>query len=291
VRAPFDVSFFVPGIHRLLPGRFYGLPLGNASGGPFGIRAFAAAGREEDVETHTHDDAHFVLVLSGTYVTSAYGAREAVRSPTLIFNPPGTTHRDRFTKGIGNFMTVSVGPLTFRETADLQPLAPAAMQLAHPDALKSAFHIVREMCSARDAAVLESSSWELLSEARSSPRAASLSPAWAMRAYEALMDSSSTAQLRIGDVATEIGVHPVHLARVFRRVWGCSPGELLRWRRTDRAAELLRRTTLTAAQIAQEVGFADQSHLTHAFRTRIGLTPSAYRRVFRGYKTVRGTLE
>ena len=105
------------------------------------------------------------------------------------------------------------------------------------------------------------------------------------------MDRCYAAGPRIGDVAAEIGVHPVHLARVFRRAWGCSPGELLRWRRTDWAAELLRETARTVAQIAQEVGFVDQSHLTHAFRTRVGLTPAAYRRVFRGYKSEPAPLE
>ncbi len=279
--SPFDVR----------PGRFYGLPQGNANAGPFEIHSLAATGREEDVETHTHEEAHFVFVLSGAYVTSAYGAREAVRSPTLIFNPPGTTHRDRFVKGIGTFMTISLSSVTFREAADLQGLAPAAMQLCHPNALKLAFQIAREMCSGRDAGVLESGGWELLSKADSTALVASAPPPWATRAYEAVMDSSSAACLRVGDVATEIGVHPVHLARVFRRAWGCSPGELLRWRRTDRAAELLRETTRAVAQIAQEVGFVDQSHLTHAFRTRVGLTPAAYRCVFRGYKSEPAPLE
>jgi AraC family transcriptional regulator len=144
------------------------------------------------------------------------------------------------------------------------------------------------MRSLRDAAVLESGAWELLSAAgRFSAADAGFPPEWALRAHEAIMESSSSASLRIGDVAAEIGIHPVHLARVFRKAWGCSPGELLRWRRTERAAELLCRTASTAADIAQEVGFADQSHLTHAFRTRFGLTPGAYRRVFRGYKTER----
>jgi len=67
----------------LRPGRFYGLPQGNAGGGPFTIHSLAATGCEEDIETHTHHDAHFVFVLSGTYVTSAYGASEAARPPRL----------------------------------------------------------------------------------------------------------------------------------------------------------------------------------------------------------------
>lgn len=281
MRTPFAVGL----------GRFYGLPLRNATGGPFEICTLAATGREEDVANHTHADAHFVLVLSGTYVTSAHGARTVVRSPALIFNPPGTTHRDRFMKGIGTFMTVTLSSVTFRETAELQPLAPAAMQLGHPEAMKLAFNIAREICSGRDAAVLESVGWELLGTAGTPSLMVSASPTWAVRAYEAIMDSSCSADLRVGGVAAEIGIHPVHLARVFRKAWGCSPGELLRWRRTDRAAELLRRTNLTAAQIAQEVGFVDQSHLTHAFRDKIGLTPAAYRRAFRGYKTAGATRE
>jgi AraC family transcriptional regulator len=273
-------------------GPFYGLPLGNADGGPFGIRALAATGREDDVKTHTHEDAHFVLVLSGTYITSAYGLRNTVPAPTLVFNPPGITHRDRFAKGVGTFVTVSLSSTTFRASAEQQPLAHAPMQLCHPDALKSAFRVAREMSSGHDAAVLESAAWELLTAVGPSAQAASGScPHWAVRAYEAVMDGSSATGIRIGDLARAVGIHPVHLARVFRSAWGCSPGELLRWRRTERAAALLRETTLTTAEIAQEVGFADQSHLTHAFRTRIGLTPSAYRRMFRGYKTERARLE
>jgi AraC family transcriptional regulator len=279
LRAPFDAYL----------GRFYGLPMAGTSSGPFAIRVLAATGREEHVKTHTHEDAHFVLALSGTYITSAHGARDTVPSPALVFNPPGITHRDRFVKGVGTFMTLSLAAVTFRDAAEQQSLRQAPIQLCHADALRGAFALVREMSSGRDAAVLESAAWELLTEVgRSSQSAFRSSPSWAARAYEALMDRSS-AHFRIGDLAAELGIHPIHLARVFRRAWGCSPGELLRWRRTERAAALLRETTLTAGQIAQEVGFADQSHLTHAFRTRIGLTPVAYRRVFRGYKTERAT--
>ena len=202
------------------PGRFYGLPQGTAVGGPFAIHSLAATGREEDIETHTHEDAHFVFVLSGTYLTSAFGASEVTRSPALIFNPPGTTHRDRFVRGIGTFMIVSLSPATFREVADLQSLAPVATQLCHPGALKSAFQVVRELCSGRDPRVLESGGWELLSKTDSAALDASAPPAWAPRAYEVVMDSSSAGGFRIGEVAAEIGVHPVHLARVFRRVWG-----------------------------------------------------------------------
>ncbi len=77
------------------PGQFYGAPQFGARGANFATRAFAPTGSEHDVHLHTHDDAHFILVLSGLYISTARGAVDFVRAPALIFNPPGTTHRDR----------------------------------------------------------------------------------------------------------------------------------------------------------------------------------------------------
>jgi AraC family transcriptional regulator len=48
-------------------------------------------------------------------------------------------------------------------------------------------------------------------------------------------------------------------------------------RRLERAKTLLRRTREPLAAIAQEAGFADQSHLTQMFRREIGVTPGRFR--------------
>jgi AraC family transcriptional regulator len=48
-------------------------------------------------------------------------------------------------------------------------------------------------------------------------------------------------------------------------------------RRIERAASLLRFSDTPIAAIAIECGFADQSHLTTAFRRRTGVTPAVYR--------------
>ena len=86
------------------PGQFYGEAQFGMKGAAFDIRAQVATGCEGDVQVHTHHDAHFVLVLSGRFISSARGARDSASAPTLIFNPPGTTHRDRFLKGVGTEM-------------------------------------------------------------------------------------------------------------------------------------------------------------------------------------------
>jgi AraC family transcriptional regulator len=263
---------------NLRPAQFYGAPQFGAAGGNFDTRALAASGSEHDVERHTHDDAHFILVLSGLYISTALGAADLVRAPALIFNPPGATHRDRFVKGVGTFVGVSLRSATFRDLRDILPLATHAVQLRCRDGLATAFRIAREVRDSRDTVVMESMAWELLATEATPHYRTSDPPSWVLGAYEAIMDRASEVRLDVGDVAAQIGVHPVHLARVFRTTLGCSPGELLRWRRVDRAADMLRHSDISGAQIAAQVGFSDQSHMTRAFRATYGIAPGVYRR-------------
>ena len=86
----------------------------------------------------------------------------------------------------------------------------------------------------------------------------------------------------LAELAAGVGVHPVTLARAFRRTFGCTIGEYLRRLRIERAAEQLATGTQPLAEIALAAGFADQSHFSNVFRRRVGMSPSAYRREVAG---------
>lgn len=269
------------------PGEFYGDRHEGARGKVFDIQRLAATRSEDEVATHRHDDAHFVLVLSGIYISSALDAPLQARAPTLVFNPAGTTHRDRFLDGKGSFMTVSLDPAVLQGAPELQAAQEQARLLTAPASVAAAFRIAREISRAGDLAVLEAGAWEVLASLQHSPAApARALPAWAHAAYDAVMDMAADSQLRIADLAAVLGVHPVHLARVFRQAWGASPGDLLRWRRVEQASGLLRRPGLAMAEVALTAGFADQSHMNRAFQAQYGMTPSSYRRrMFQTSKT------
>jgi AraC family transcriptional regulator len=81
----------------------------------------------------------------------------------------------------------------------------------------------------------------------------------------------------LSQIAHEIGVHPSHLARMFRARYGESIGEQGRRLRLEWAAERLVRSEEGLASIATRAGFADQSHLTREFKRRFGVTPGLYR--------------
>jgi len=272
-------------------GEFYGDEHHATRSSVFDIRRLDATRSEDEVETHRHDDAHFVLVLSGVYVSSALHAPTHAHSPTLVFNPAGTTHRDRFVDGKGSFVTISLDPSLLSGAEELHEAQSCASVLRDTASLAAAFRIAREIGCASDATALEAGAWELVASlSRDAPQAGHALPRWAYAAYEAIMDLAPDMHLRIADVAAALGVHPVHLARVFRRAWGCAPGDLLRWRRVEQAGALLRRPELSMSEVALAVGFADQSHMVRAFKARHGMSPSHYRRqMFQTSKTRPGS--
>jgi AraC family transcriptional regulator len=83
----------------------------------------------------------------------------------------------------------------------------------------------------------------------------------------------------MAEVAAAAGVHPVHLARVFRKQFGMTVGEYQRRLRLAWAGKELLRGDTDLATLALEAGFADQSHFTRAFRWMTGMTPGELRRV------------
>lgn len=83
--------------------------------------------------------------------------------------------------------------------------------------------------------------------------------------------------LSLEALAQQIGFSPYHFARLFRHTTGASPHQFVLHQRIERARRLLEARDLPLVHVARVCGFADQSHLTQAFKRHLGLTPRAYR--------------
>ena len=201
------------------------------------------------------------------------------RRPVLIYNPPGTAHRDRFERGRGSFLAISLAPAR-AAVALAGSSVPHTAQYLTDDRQHSLVTQLAWACTREDGPLsVEALCFELLGSMEPDPTPA-LPPAWLRLAHELLCDRYADG-LTIGAIADAVGVHPIHLARTFRRHYRCTPGDLQRFRRLERAAALLSQGRLVPSEVAQRCGFADQSQLTKGFTRLFGLPPGAYQRATR----------
>ncbi|MDX2880758.1 AraC family transcriptional regulator, partial [Streptomyces ipomoeae] len=80
----------------------------------------------------------------------------------------------------------------------------------------------------------------------------------------------------LADLATDLGLSRYQLLRAFRTTMGMPPYAWLAQHRVSRARGLLE-SGARPADVAGQVGFADQAHMTRWFRRVLGVTPAAYR--------------
>src|SRR5215211_7275649 len=94
-----------------------------------------------------------------------------------------------------------------------------------------------------------------------------------------LADARYCEPLDVSALARAAHLSPAHFSREFRRAFGETPHQYLLTRRLERAAELLRNTDHSVAEICLEVGLRSVGSFTTSFRRMYGMTPTAYRSV------------
>jgi AraC family transcriptional regulator len=83
--------------------------------------------------------------------------------------------------------------------------------------------------------------------------------------------------LSIRQLASLTGTGLHYFRKLFSISTGLTVHEYVVQARISRARHLLRRTHLSIVEIALQVGFSSQSHLTEEFHRRVGVTPAVYR--------------
>jgi AraC family transcriptional regulator len=104
-------------------------------------------------------------------------------------------------------------------------------------------------------------------------------PGWLQQA-RALVDTHFARPLPLVEVAKHVGVHPVHLARTFRRVHRITFAGYVRHVRIEFARRELEASAAPLGDIAAAAGFCDQSHFSRLFKRYTGQTPAEYRLAF-----------
>lgn len=97
----------------------------------------------------------------------------------------------------------------------------------------------------------------------------------AVEAFRAHLDDHLFEPVTIAAAADVLGVSPTHLARGFTTAFGIAPHAYVVGRRLEAARDRIL-AGQPLADVATEVGFFDQAHLTHRFRRFLGVTPGRF---------------
>jgi AraC family transcriptional regulator len=231
---------------------------------------------------HAHDHAYFCFVLAGRF-TEANGRQAIDCAPsTLTFGPAGETHSNVFHEPV-QVLSVEIQPRWLERVAQESIALPQALSFHHGPLNGLARRLAHEFQRMDSGAslLLEALSLELLvAAARStSIRPERSAPPWLERARE-LIHARFAERLTLDEIAAHAGVHPVHLATVFRRHFHCTIGDYVRDRRIEYASRELTRSRTPLAFVALDAGFSNQGHFSTAFKRTTGFTPAAYRKRF-----------
>jgi AraC family transcriptional regulator len=261
-------------------GKFYG-----ATRKQVKTSAFAFADVEDfdniEVPLHTHENAHFLFVVQGEYEATVKDKKQGCSSSTMIYYPAGTTHRDHFyTAGERRFLTVSLTSETNKKLLEEINFIDYSIDFKSVEIFWLGKRICRELQSPDSLSpiVLEAMANELLVYSARGLDKSDKPPAWLKTAHELIKDGC-TESITIAEIAANVGVHPLHLARTFRKFFNCSPGEYSRKCRIELASNLLLHSNKTLAEIALVSGYADQSQFTQSFKQSTGITPAKFRQV------------
>jgi AraC family transcriptional regulator len=266
--------------NRLGPGVFHGDKIRQCELGNFTLTEYEFAANRF-IPRHCHERTYLSFVLEGGWYES-YGSKARDRRPsTLTVHPAGEIHSERLDRQ---------GARAFHVEFSLQwldRLDRYAAVLARPAQIEGGpltWHALRLHAEFRQndphsSMVIEGILLESVAElARSfSDASESASPTWLSKVRD-LLHARFAESLSLPSIAREINVHPVHLARAFRRRYRCTVGVYLRQVRVRHACHELITSDCPISEIAAASGFFDQSHLSRVIRRWTGLSPSALRR-------------
>lgn len=234
---------------------------------------------QEDIPRHTHHTSFYHLTLAGKYDESTSRGRVCFAPFSSAFTHSETKHDGRIAPGGVHLFTLELGHNWIQEFLQVHPEPETVHDCAGGRLTCLGIQLYREYREGKAAngLTIDSLVWELLAAAAALElRMTSTPPTWWDRIIE-LLHFEFSRDLRISDLAREAGVHPVHLARVFRGLTRQTPGEWLQRRRIRSACEKLLNSDQAIAAIAAESGFADQSHLTRTFKRYTAMTPAQFR--------------
>lgn len=241
-------------------------------------------------DRHYHLDYHIGLVTEGVQRQRFNGTSVLLGRGGISLMPPGEIHDGMAEGGAAyTLKTFRLSPALLNEAmsalTDTERAAPLSGRLMQDPAL--AGHLLRlhdamRLSPATSSLALQAEWLSFLSclftqshgiQARLDQGA--LAPVKWQRVKDYCL-AHLAEKITLDALAAVCGLGRFHFLRQFKHTIGMTPHAWLLRLRLEHACSLLAQGNRSIAEIAQHVGFYDQSHFSKAFRQAFGVAPSAF---------------
>ena len=232
------------------------------------------------VPKHSHDAAYFCIALSGNCLERFGSNTRECKPLSWGFFPAGEAHSFEIDSTESRSFGIDIDRRWLDRASDCA-IDLSNSQRSHGGLMAHMLmRLYSELHHNDDASPLaiEGLVLELLAAASRSQMKLKnrIPPRWLGQAEEFLRAHFSE-HLNLATLSEVVGVHPVHLAREFRKHYACTAGDYIRRLRVEYACHQIGRAGCSLAEIASAAGFSDQSHFSKVFRHFTGMTPAQYR--------------
>lgn len=270
-------------MERLLPyGHLYGKILRrNEAAGFVLLESAYAPGLK--VPLHSHEQAGFCFVLQGTFERVYERKSRVCRPASLSFHPSGEKHSEHFYNSGAHLFGIQISPHWLERVREYSVGLDdsAVFDGGLLSQLATRLYAESRRMDELSSLAIEGLALEIIAEAlRRGVPTEHATARWLKQARE-LLHEKFNESLTLADVAREVHIHPVHLARVFHQHYRCTVGEYVRQLRVEFTRRELSATDKPLSEIALLAGFSSQSHFSTVFKSHTGLTPAEYRRISR----------
>lgn len=233
---------------------------------------------DQRIPWHSHQWPYFTFVLRGAYTEQCPGRAFDIAEGDVILHGAGESHADRMHASASQLLNLEFTSPWIDRLDECGSRLDARVTVKGGYLLQLGARLRRELWREDRLAALciEAIALELVAETSRSMVREPARPHWLARALDYL-HAHFREVVTLAQVAAAADVHPVHLARDFRRRQGVTVGDYIRRLRVEFACRQLVTTDRPIVDIAFLSGFCDHSHMTRVFRRHTGLTPVEFR--------------
>jgi len=92
------------------------------------------------------------------------------------------------------------------------------------------------------------------------------------------LDEHYAEELSVKTIADRFGLNADYLGKLFKKEFSVSINEYISKARVDQAVNLFQSTGMNVSEVAEKVGFKDQTYFSTVFKSVTGQTPSQYKK-------------